>query len=440
LKNREALMNLLYANDKTGAYPESWYAATADIPAPRPALQGDVRADVCVVGAGYTGLSAALHLAQAGLRVVVIEAHRAGFGASGRNGGQLGWGQRADQPALEKMVGMGAARDLWALGQEATALVKSLITEHDIDCYLRPGIAWTGESRSEVDELHAYAAHMSTHYDYHMDALDAASLAAFCPSPAYKGGIMNWDAAHLHPLRYALGLARAAEAAGATVFERSAVNGITQGAQVRLHTASGTVTADSVILACNGYLGDLDRTVARRVMPINNFIAATAPLGDDAAQVLAQDIAVADSRFVVNYFRLSHDKRLLFGGGESYGYRFPADIAGTVRKQMVQIFPHLADVAIDYAWGGTLGITIKRLPYVSRVTANVLSASGYSGHGVGTATHAGKLMADAILGQSRGFNTMAAIPNQPFPGGSALRTPLLALAMTWYSLRDRLGV
>lgn len=433
-------MNLLYANDKVGTYPDSWYAATSDIPSERPPLQGAARADVCVVGAGYTGLSAALHLAQSGFNVVVLEAHRAGFGASGRNGGQLGWGQRVEQPYLEKMLGMERARNLWALGQEATALVKSLVADHDIDCYLRPGIAWAGESTGEVDELHAHAAHMSQHYGYDMDVLDKDGLHSFCPSPAYIGGIMNWDAGHLHPLRYALGLASAAEAQGVQLFERSPVERIEQGARVKVHTSGGVVDADHLILACNGYLGTLDHSVARRVMPINNFVAATAPLGDEAARVLAQDIAVADSRFVVNYFRLSHDKRLLFGGGESYGYRFPTDIPGLVRKQMVQIFPHLTDVPIDYAWGGTLGITMKRLPYLSRVAPNVLSASGYSGHGVGTATHAGKLMADAIGGQAKGFDTMAAIPSTPFPGGPRLRSPLLVLAMTWYALRDRLGL
>ena len=436
----EKPMNLLYSNDRIGAYPDSWYAATSECPAPRAPLRGDERADVCVVGAGYTGLSTALHLARAGRRVVVLEAHRAGFGASGRNGGQLGWGQRVEQPYLEKMVGMDAARALWDLGQEATALVKSLVAEHDIDCYLRPGIAWTGETVGEVDDLHRYAGHMAQHYDYQMEVLDADALHAVCPSPAYKGGIMNWDAGHLHPLRYALGLARAAETAGAVIYEGSAVETIEHGAQVTVRTAQGTVRADNLVLACNGYLGDLDKGVARRVMPINNFVAATAPLGDEASRVLARDIAVADSRFVVNYFRLSHDGRLLFGGGESYGYRFPGDIAATVRKQMVQIFPHLRDVQIDYAWGGTLGITIKRLPYLRRLAPNALSASGYSGHGVGTATHAGKLMAEAIAGQASGFDTLAAIPSRPFPGGNALRTPLLALAMTWYSLRDRIGL
>jgi gamma-glutamylputrescine oxidase len=392
------------------------------------------------VGAGYTGLSAALHLAQAGRKVVVLEAHRAGFGASGRNGGQLGSGQRVEQPYLEKMVGMDAARQLWALGQDAKNLVKSLIAAQDIDCYLRPGVAWTAQNAADVADLHRYADHMQRVYDYSVEVFSPDDFAALCPSPVYKGGVVDWDAGHLHPLRFALGLARAAEAAGAVIHERSAVQSVHHGAVATLRTEAGTVVADHVIFACNGYLGDLDARVAARVMPINNFIAATAPLGAEAARILTRDIAVSDSRFVVNYFRLSHDGRLLFGGGESYGYRFPGDIAAAVRKPMCQIFPHLRDVAIDYAWGGTLAITMKRLPYLSRVAPNALSASGYSGHGVGTATHAGKLMADAVVGQSDGFDALAAIATTPFPGGVALRSPLLALAMTWYSLRDRLGL
>jgi gamma-glutamylputrescine oxidase len=435
------MMNLLYANDRSGAYPESWYAATANPLDKFDPLRGETRADVCVVGGGYTGLSAALHLAEAGLDVVLVEAHRVGFGASGRNGGQLGSGQRMDQAGLEKLMGPGDASKLWALAEDAKDLVKDLISRHEIDCDLRPGIAETGSSPAQVRDLQDHAAHLQDRYGYdQIEMLDSDACHALCPSPDYVGGYLDMGAAHLHPLNYALGLARAAKSAGVRIYERTHVHHIEEGRPTSLRTDKGRVVADHVVLACNGYLGGLNRKVAARVMPINNFIAATEPLGEDATRVLTRDVAVADSRFVINYFRLSADKRLLFGGGESYGYRFPRDIAAVVRKPMVQIFPHLADIAIDYAWGGTLGITMKRMPYLARLGDNILSASGYSGHGVGTATHAGQLMAMAIKGQSDGFDTMARVPAPSFPGGMALRSPLLVLAMTWFAMRDRLGI
>lgn len=434
-------LNLLYSNDKPGAYPNSWYAATAQELAPFAPLAGPARADVCVVGAGYTGLSAALHLAEAGLDVVLLEANRVGFGASGRNGGQLGSGQRMTQDVLEKMSGQAEADKLWRLAEEAKALVKGLVAKHGIDCDLKPGVAWSGSGKGDVQHLHDYARHLQDRYGYEpLEIMGREAFHALCPSPDYKGGIVDWDAGHLHPLNFALGLARAARDAGVRIHEQTEVLEIEQGSRVRLRCPGGEVTADHVVLACNGYLGGLEPRVAGRVMPINNFIVATEPLGTDAAKVLTKDIAVADSRFVVNYFRLSGDGRLLFGGGESYGYRFPADIAAKVRKPMLEIYPHLKDVRIDYAWGGTLAITMKRMPYLARVTPNILSASGYSGHGVGTATHAGYLMAQAIRGEVAGFDTMARVPNTPFPGGPAFRNPLLVLAMTWFGLRDRLGI
>ncbi|EBA14923.1 hypothetical protein RSK20926_17042 [Roseobacter sp. SK209-2-6] len=434
-------MNLLYSNDRKGEYPASWYAATAQPLDRFPALTEDVKADVCVVGAGYTGLSAALHLAKAGLNVVLLEAQRVGFGASGRNGGQLGTGQRMEQDGLEKLVGQEDARKLWDLSEDAKTLVKSLIAKHGIDCHLKSGVAHACFSKREMAEEHAYAEHLQTRYGYdEITPLDLDGLQAICPSPAYKGGSLDMGAAHLHPLAYALGLARAAKSAGVRIHEGSEVLELQEGSTARLRCAGGTVTADHVVLACNGYLGGLNRQVAARVMPINNFIAATEPLGEDTARVLARDIAVADTKFVINYFRLSHDKRLLFGGGESYGYRFPSDIEATVRKPMLEIFPHLRQVKFDYAWGGTLAITMKRMPYLTRLTPNILSASGYSGHGVGTATHAGQLMAQAIQGQAEGFDTLSRVPAPGFPGGPAMRAPLLALAMTWFALRDRLGI
>ncbi|MFN3844841.1 MAG: NAD(P)/FAD-dependent oxidoreductase, partial [Paracoccaceae bacterium] len=241
------------------------------------------------------------------------------------------------------------------------------------------------------------------------------------------------------PLNFALGLAKAAMHAGARLFERSEVHHISHGQKPVVRTASGQVTCDHVILAGNGYLGGLDRKVAARVMPINNFIVATEPLGDRVAGVLARPIAVADTKFVVNYWRLSEDNRLLFGGGESYGYRFP-DVAKTVMKPMLEVYPQLRDVRVDYAWGGTLAITTNRMPCFLRPAPNVLSASGYSGHGVAMATLAGQMMAQAIQDQASGFDLLARLPQRRFPGGAALRWPLLVAAMTWYSMRDRTGV
>lgn len=434
-------MNLLYANDRRATYPPSWYAATTTpLPAFEP-LHGAQKADVCIIGAGYTGLSAALHLAKAGRDVVLLDAQRMGFGASGRNGGQLGSGQRMEQDDLERLVGDPEAAKLWTLAEDAKALVKSLIAEHKIDCEIKPGVAWTASNTADTRHLHNYADHLAQKYGYdQIEVLDHAALQTVCPSPDYQGGILDTGAAHLHPLRYALGLAQACKDAGVRIHERSAVHDVQQGTPATVCTDAGYVVADHVILACNGYLGGLNRRVAARVMPINNFIIATEPLGARIAEVLPRDVAVADSRFVVNYFRLSSDGRLLFGGGESYGYRFPKDIAAKVRAPLSVVFPALKDVQIDYAWGGTLGITMKRLPYLTRLGPNILSASGYSGHGVGTATHAGQLMAHAIEGDGDGFDTLAALPTLPFPGGSALRNPLLVLAMSWYALRDRFGI
>lgn len=433
-------MNLLHANDRAGEYPASYYAATRAPLAAFAPLRGAARADVCVVGAGYTGLSAALHLAQRGYSVIVLEAQRVGFGASGRNGGQVGSGQRNDQDALERVAGHENARRLWDLAQEAKALVKSLIHDHDMPVTFRHGIAhacWTdGQARHAQD----YADRLQRDYGYdQIEHMSRADMARLIPSGVFKGGDIDRGAGHVHPLNYAIGLARAAASAGACLYEQSEVTGITRGPKPVVTTSGGSVTCDHVILAANGYLGGLDPQVAARVMPINNFILATEPLGDRVAEVLAEPVAVADTRFVVNYWRLSDDNRLLFGGGESYGWRFP-DIVKTVRPAMLGVYPALKDVAIDYAWGGTLAITLTRNPCFLRVAPNILSASGYSGHGVAMATLAGRILSEMVAGQSERFDLMASLPTPRFPGGTALRWPLLVTAMTWYSLRDKLGL
>ena len=433
-------MNLLHVNDKAGEYPPSYYTATRAEFAPCPALSGEVRADVCVVGAGYTGLSAALHLAEKGLRVVVLEAHRVGFGASGRNGGQVGSGQRQDQIWVEKVMGRDAAHRLWDLAEDAKALVKGLISQHDMPVTFHPGVAHACWSDAEVRDTHAYGEKLRRDYGYdQLEPLDRAGIQTLIGSNAYKGGEVDRGAGHVHPLNFAIGLAQAAVRLGAVIHETSEVTRIDHGAKPVVHTAHGRVICDQVILAANGYLGGLEPKVAAKVMPINNFIVATEPLGDRAANILSEPVAVADTKFVVNYWRLSEDNRLLFGGGESYGYRFP-DLIKTVRKPMLEVYPQLEDTRIDYAWGGTLAITLNRMPCFTRPHANVLSASGYSGHGVAMSTLAGKLMAEAVAGNAAGFDLMASLPQPRFPGGATLRWPLLVLAMTWFSMRDRLGL
>lgn len=428
-------MNLLYANDEAGRDAPSWYAATAPARPPATPLEGDVRADVCIVGGGYTGLSAALHLAGRGYDVRLLEAHRVGWGASGRNGGQLGTGQRVGQQTLDRMVGRETADRLWALAEEAKATAKGLIAEHRIDCELTEGVIDAAHRARFAPEMREEAEHLAHRYGYEVECLERDALRAVVGSPAYHFGLVDRGAAHLHPLKYAMGLAEAARGAGARIHEMSEVVRLDDGVA---ETASGRVTADHMILAANGYLGRLAPGVAARVMPINNFIIATEPLGDRAREVIANGMAVADTKFVVNYFRLSPDGRLLFGGGESYGYRFPADIKAFVRRQMLEIFPDLADARIDYGWGGTLAITMSRLPHFARIGKATLSCSGYSGQGVALATLAGKLAAEAVAGQAERFDLMAALPAPRFPGGAALRSPLLALAMIWYALRDKL--
>ena len=434
-------MNLLYENDTEGQYPNSWYAATCEIMPEFPPLEGHKTCDVCVIGAGYTGLSAALKLAELGYNVTVLEAQRIGFGASGRNGGQLGSGQRVEQNALIKTLGASHAKDLWELAQHSKTLVRELIGQHNIECFLKPGIAELGLRDHETRELHDYARFLEDTYAYQdIQTLTPEETKLLCPSPRYKGGFVDWGASHLHPLRFVLGLGRAALKAGVRFHEQSEVTEIHKGRKVDVITKKGKLTSDFLVIACNGYLGHLEPRIASKVMPINNFIAVTEPLAKDGSEILAQDIAVADTKFVINYFRKTHDHRLLFGGGENYGYKFPKDLEAKVRNPMETIFPQLRGIKIDYAWGGTLAITMNRLPYFKRLEQNIFSASGYSGHGLGMATLAGTLMAEAIDGNSQGFDVFERIPSYTFPGGRHVRTPLLVLAMIWYQIRDRLGV
>ncbi len=406
-----------------------------------PTLQGDHNTDVCIIGGGFTGLSAAIHLRERGYSVTLLEANRLAWGASGRNGGHVGVGQRVDQDRLETMVGMEHAKQLWEIGLEANDTVVGLIERFNIDCELKQGNLHVASKAGENDELREYAEHLQRHYNHtEVSYVEPAEVAQMTSGQGFHGGLLDNISKHLHPLKYAQGLAKAALSLGAQLYEHSRVLSYSEGGNVTVNTADSTVTARYLVLACNGYLEKLEPRTAGRIMPINNFMIATEPLPEVLARrLIRDDTSMSDTLFVINYWKLSADNRLLFGGGENYTRRFPNDIKAFVRKYMLQIYPELTDTRIDYGWGGTLAVTMNRMPDFGRLSAQVFYAHGYSGHGVPTATMAGKLLAEVISGSAERFDIMANIPIRPFPGGTLLRWPGLVAGMLFYSLRDRMG-
>jgi gamma-glutamylputrescine oxidase len=421
-------------------YPDSYYAATAVGVRDYPVLDDDRQADVCVIGGGFTGLSAALNLAERGLNVVLLEAERIGFGASGRCGGLVGSGQRKEVMETEAMFGLERSRLLWDFAEAAKKEIRDRVEKHDIACDLQRGQLlgvhkkrYRGFAREMADVL-------AERYDYPFcAALDAEETRARVGSNSFLEGLYDSEALALHPLNYSLGLARAAAEAGVRLYERSRVVNYSQTDPAVVKTANGSVNAAFVVLACNGYLGKLEPRVAGKIMPINNFMIATEPMEESRArQVINGRFGVHDTRFVVNYFRMSDDHRLLFGGGENYRAGFPRDIKNFVRPHMLKLFPQLKDVGIDFGWGGTLSVTVNRLPHVGRLQPNVFFAQGYSGHGISISSFAGKVIAEAVTGTADRFDVLAELPTHSFPGGTLLRYPGMVLAMLYYSIRDRL--
>lgn len=419
----------------------SYYAASSNYEIHCPALREDIDVDVCIVGGGYTGLSSALHLAQSGLSVALLEANRLGWGASGRNGGHVGVGQRRSQSDLEQLYGREIASGLWRAGIDAVELVKALIGRYEIDCDLQKGILHVAHKQRYAPHYEADAKLLHDHYGYN-DAryISRSELSEYLGANNFHGGLYEANSVHLQPLSYALGIAKAAQEAGANLYEDSRVRRYEDDTHgVVIYAENGSrVRARKLVLGCNGYLGRLEPRISSYIMPINNFLVATAPLHSETAQSLVRDrLAVQDSRFVINYWRMSEDNRLIFGGGESYRTSLPRDMAQIVKKRIVGIYPQLADTPIDYAWGGTLAITMDRMPHFGRLGHHVYYAHGYSGHGVPTATLAGKLIADAICQFSEQFELFANLPTKKFPGGTFLRWPAMVAGMLYYSTLDK---
>lgn len=417
---------------------QGYYAASAGPRLARATLSGERHADVCVVGGGYTGLSAALWSAETGARVELLEAHRIGFGASGRNGGQIHSGLRKSQRQLEAWLGALHARDLWTLAQAAKALTRSHIDIHRIACELKRGLVIAAHDAAAARALDRETEHLARVYGYsQVRMLDAAETAASLGTAIYHGSQYDAGGGHLHPLLYARGLGDAAERAGAVLWENSPALSIEPGRDaVVVRTAKGMVSASHVIVACDAYTASVLPELAPFIAHIESFVTATAPLPTALAPiVIPSDVAVADTRHVLDYYRKSGDGRLLFAGREAY-FRMPSDITELVRPRMLQVFPQLGSVPTEYAWSGTVGITVTRMPHFGRLSQRVLFAHGYSGQGVALATLGGQLLAEAALGQPERFEVLARIPPRAFPGGRLLRKPLVAAALLAFKIAD----
>lgn len=425
-----------------GDHTTSYYAASANPSPERPPLQGDREFDVCIVGAGYSGLSTGLHLAEKGYNVAIVEGAKVGWGASGRNGGQIVNGLNASLQVIERRYGKDTANFVAGLVMEGGDIIRQRVEKYDIKCDLKHGNVFAGLTGAHMRELEARLKLWQSHGIDSQEMLSKAQVRQHVGSDLYEGGMIDHKGGHMHPLNLALGEAAAFEQNGGTIFEHSPVVSVdTEAARPSVRTAAGTISCKTLILCGNAYLGRVVPTLSWRVMPVSTQVMATKSLEEELARsLIPTDTCVEDVRYVLDYFRLSADNRLLFGGGTVYGGSDPADIEKKLRRNLDKVFPQLKDVEIEYAWSGNLALSFSRVPQMGRIGNNTYFAHGYSGHGV-TGSHTfGRILAEAVGADTSRFDVFAKVPWIPFPGGRVFRVPYSVMGSWWYATRDRLGV
>ncbi len=425
---------------QAASHAPSYYAASCWVGSPRPALQGRQVADVCIVGAGYTGLSTAITLAEAGFDVVVLEAQRVGWGASGRNGGQIVHSYSRDIDVIERRHGPQAARDLGGMAFEGAQIIRERVQRYGIECDLKSGGVFAAIAPRQIAHLESQKALWERWGHPGLTLLDAQASRSVVNSERYVATLVDPSGGHFHPLKLAVGEAAALEGLGGRIFEASPVLEIRRGEPALVRTAQGEVQARFVVLACNAYIGDLEPALSAKSMPCGTQVIATEPLGERGQALIPSDHCVEDCNFLLDYFRLSADKRLIYGGDVVYGARESRRIEAVIRPKMLKTFPSLRDVKVEYAWTGNFLLTLSRLPQVGKLSPNVYFSQGCSGHGI-TFTHLiGRVLGQAIQGQAERFSAFERLPHHPFPGGRALRVPLTALGAWYYQFRDILGI
>ena len=429
-----------YAGD--GHHTGSYYAASANTAPMRAELSGDQQIDICIVGAGYSGLSTGLHLVEKGYKVAIVEGARVGWGASGRNGGQIVNGLNASLQTIRKRYGQDTATFVAGLVQEGGDIIRERVKTYNIQCDLKDKNIFTGLTKAHMKELEERVKLWASYGIEHQEVLDKKQLREHINSDLYEGGVLDHSGGHMHPLNLCLGEAAAFESLGGKIYELSPVlTADTTATSPVVRTAKGSITCKTLVLCGNAYLGHVVPALTSRVMPVSTQMMATEPLGQErASDLIPKDACVEDVRYILDYYRLSADSRLLFGGGTVYGGADPRDIVAKLRPNMSNVFPQLKGVKVDYAWSGNFALSFSRVPQMGRIGNNTYYAHGYSGHGV-TGSHTfGRILSEAIDGDLSRFDVFDKVPWYPFPGGRVFRVPYSVVGSWWYGLRDRMGV